>query len=391
MAVAAITTTTQTQHPNPLLKPPPRSKLVCFSFAAYSKTLIDHLKSLDIPILPGLTDQEFSSIESTFRFTFPPDLRSILQEGLPVDPSFPNWRSSSPEQLNILFKLPLLSLFKNITLNKFWSDSWGPRPFDSDEALALVKKLLQKAPLLVPIYRNCYIPSIPSMAGNPVFYVDGDEVRILNFDITRFFQEVEFLRRGGVVKPFMRRQTSSVNKKLPAWAATRARRIEFWTDEAERGRRVVEREVTRGWWCRGDLGLGGCLEDAFWRLREGGWGEEEVREMMMMMMDGYDNHKENKSGIHFVMDGQDAACHVRELSVVLLRAGWTREDVVYSLDDDVVDIDYDEGDEEQATLRYVEEEPYCLELQRPSSCYIDYDVLPDKSIKRSIQVETLGV
>ncbi|XVF17453.1 hypothetical protein REPUB_Repub10bG0123300 [Reevesia pubescens] len=359
--MAATATTTQTQPPNPLLKAPKgpsRSKLACFSFAAYSKTLIDHLKSLDISILPGLTDQEFSSIESTFHFTFPPDLRSILQEGLPVDPSFPNWRSSSPQQLNILLNLPFLSLSKNITLHNFWSDSWGPKPSNSNEALGLVQKLLMKAPLLVPIYRNCYIPSTPNVAGNPVFYVDGEEVRILSFDITRFFQEVEFLRRGGVLKPFMRRKSNDVNNNVPAWAATSARRIDFWTDVAEKGRRVVAREVTQGWWSKaeaeGDLGLGGCLEEVYWRLREGGWREEEVREMMMM--DGYDhNENKGKSGTELVMDGEDVAWHVRVLSVVLLRAGWTREDVVYSLDlHDVIDnYDDDDDEEEEESMRFL--------------------------------------
>ncbi|KAK8480496.1 hypothetical protein V6N11_037885, partial [Hibiscus sabdariffa] len=166
--MAATATTTQTQPPNPLLKTPkgpPISKLVGFSFAANSKTIIDHLKSLNIPIFPGLSDQEFSSIESTFNFTFPPDLRSILQQGLPVYPSFPNWRSSSPQQLNIFFKLPLLSLSNNIRFHNFWSDSWGPKPSNSDAALALVKKLLRKAPPLVPVYTNCYIPSTPNVHG----------------------------------------------------------------------------------------------------------------------------------------------------------------------------------------------------------------------------------
>ncbi|KAE8707000.1 agamous-like MADS-box protein AGL61-like isoform X1 [Hibiscus syriacus] len=326
--MAATATRTQIQPPNPLLKPPQRSNLVCFSFAAYSKALIHHLGSLDIPILPGLTDQEFSSIESTFHFTFPPDLRSILREGLPVDPSFPNWRSSSPQQLNVLLNLPLLSLSKNIKLRNFWSESWGAKPSNPNEALALVEKLFMTAPLLVPIYRNCYIPSTPNVAGNPVFYVDGEEVRILSFDVARFFQEVEFFRRGGVFKSFTRRKSNGVNNKVPVWAATSARMIEFWTDVAERGRRVVARGVTTGWWSKGDpvdddFGLGRCLEEVFWRLRDGGWREEEVGEMMMM--DGCDQ-SENKEN--------NATSSLRVLSVVLLRAGWSREDVVYSLNVD---------------------------------------------------------
>ncbi|KAL1060498.1 hypothetical protein V6Z11_1Z093900 [Gossypium hirsutum] len=276
--MTSTATTAQTHRPNPLLKaPPPRSKLACFSFAAYSKTLIHHLQTLDIPILP---------------------------EGLPIDPSFPNWRSSSPQQLNVLLSLPLLSLSKNITLHNF--------------ALGLVRRLFITAPVLIPIYRNCYIPSTPNMAGNPVFYVDGEEVRILSFDVNRFFQEVEFLRRGGVFKPFMRKRRNGVDNKVPAWAATAARRIEFWTDVAEKGRRVGAQEEFR---------LGGCLEEVFWRLRDGGWREEEVKDMMMM--DGCDQTQiKPKIGTRPLIDGDDAAWH-------------TREDVLYSLDLD--DIDGDEG------------------------------------------------
>ncbi|PPR85781.1 hypothetical protein GOBAR_AA34910 [Gossypium barbadense] len=320
--MAATATTTQTHPPNPLLKAPKgptRSKLLCFSFAAYSKTIIDHLKSLHIPVFLGLTDQEFSSIESTFHFTFPPDLRSILQEGLPVHPSFPNWRSSSPQQLNILLNLPSLSLSRNIRFHNFWSDSWGSKPSNTNDALAVVKDLLRNAPLLVPVYRNCYIPSTPNLSGNPVF-------------------------TSGVSKPFMRKKANSVNVNVPAWAATAPRRIEFWTEVEERGRRTVARGVTGGWWNRdevereGESRIGACMEEVFWRLREGGWKEEEVREMMMMI-DGSD-HNENKemSRTQLMMDGEDAAWHVRVLSVVLLRAGWSREDVVHSLDlHDIID------------------------------------------------------
>ncbi|KAL4332193.1 hypothetical protein GQ457_07G005360 [Hibiscus cannabinus] len=325
--MAATATTTETQPPNPLLKAPkgpPGSKLVGISSAANSKTIIDHLKSLHIPIFPGLTDQEFSSIESTFNFTFPPDLRSILQQGLPVYPSFPNWRSSSPQQLNIFVNLPLLSLSNNIRFHNFWSDSWGPKPSNSDAALALVKKLLRKAPPLVPIYTNCYIPSTPNVHGNPVFYVDGEQVRIISMDITRFFQQLQVLGRGGV---FM----SSVMKKANSVDTAAARRIEFWTEVAERGSRaVVARGDTGGWWNRVEeraSRLGACLEEGFWRLREGGWTEEDVRDMLMM--DGCDH---NESGTQLVMDLEEVAWHVRVLSVVLLRAGWSSEDVVYSLD-----------------------------------------------------------
>ncbi|CAK7339685.1 unnamed protein product [Dovyalis caffra] len=293
--------------------PPP--KLVCFSFAAYAKTLLDHLKSLNIPILPGLTDSEFTCIESTFHFTFPPDLRSILQEGLPVGPHFPNWRSSSLQQLQILLNLPSLNLSKNICLNNFWVDSWGHKPQDTKQALDIAKRFLDKAPVLVPIYRNCYIPSTPNVAGNPVFYVDDGEVRVFSFDVTTFFQQVDFLQMGfhcSFNKPLSlsgKKNASIIN--VPAWAATDARKIEFWTEVVERGRRVVARgETTPVWWNNvgrelDHLELRDCLEEVFWRLRDGGWREEEVREMM----DGCDHGIREK----------DVFWHGRKWSIVLLR------------------------------------------------------------------------
>ncbi|KAH7566754.1 hypothetical protein JRO89_XS08G0228600 [Xanthoceras sorbifolium] len=285
---------------------PARTKLVCFSFAAYAKTLLDHLKSLNIPILPGLNDDEFADIESTFNFTFPPDLRSILQEGLPVGPSFPNWRSSSQQQLRILLSLPSLSMSKNISLNNFWSDSWGPKPKNMNDALSLVKQLLDKAPVLVPIYRNCYIPS------------------------TLVFQRSRVLASGWWGFQAIIDRKSRID--MPAWAAKEARRIQFWTEVTERGRAVARGE-THGWWSGsgGWLGLKCCLEEVILRLRDGGWREEEIREMMMMM-DGCDDKIKEKAGVQFVGDHKKGVIlDVRFLSVLLLNAGWSREDVVYSL------------------------------------------------------------
>ncbi|KAL7231596.1 hypothetical protein ACSBR2_009765 [Camellia fascicularis] len=271
----------------------PKARRVCFSFAAYAKKVIEHLESCNVPIAEGLTDDEFSAVESQFNFTFPPDLRSILQEGLPVGPGFPNWRSSSSQQLEILTNLPILSLCKQVSIHNFWAHSWGDQPNDTNEAVQLAKRFLKnKSPNLVPIYRHCYIPSSPNLAGNPIFYVHGADVRLASFDVAGFFHRVDF----------------------PVWAATEPRRIEFWTE-------MVERAAPPLWWT-GDLV--GCMEDVCWRLRDGGWKEDEVREMMMM--DGGDERDRMVS-----RDLEGVVCHVRVLSLRLLRAGWSAEDVVDSL------------------------------------------------------------
>lgn len=314
------TTTTTIQHHQQPIKP----KRVCFSFAAYSKNLIDHLLHSDVPVSPGLTDSEISSIESTFHFTFPPDLRSILQAGLPVGPGFPNWRSSSSQQLQILTSLPILGLSKEISRHDFWFGPWGDRPDDNDDAVDLAKDFLKNAPILVPIYRHCYIPSTPCLAGNPVYYVNGGDVKLWSYDVVAFFQQTEFKGNEGVLK----RPSLSNLFSSPAWAQTEAKRIEFWTELAEiKEREAAARGERRVWWRGG--ALGGCLDEVCWRLRDGGWKEEEVREMMMI--DGGDRKRSWSHGKKDPRDREALVWHVRLLSMRLLRAGWSRGDVVDSL------------------------------------------------------------
>ncbi|PIN24617.1 hypothetical protein CDL12_02649 [Handroanthus impetiginosus] len=283
----------------------PKPLRVCFSYAAYAKNLIHYLSSSNIPVESGLSESEFAAVESCFNFTFPPDLRSILQEGLPVGPGFPNWRSSSKQQLEIITSLPILGICKQVSRNEFWVDSWGDRPDDTESAVRLAKAFLKKSPILVPIYRHFYIPSSPCISGNPVFYVHGGNVKIWSFDIAGFFQNVEFRMSGN--NDILGRPKLSNLFAAPPWAAMEARRIEFWTEMAERG----ENDAARGW------------------LRNGGWKEEDVREMMMM--DGCD---EINNGDNISDEPLDIKCvewRVRTLSARLLRSGWSTEDVVESL------------------------------------------------------------
>ncbi|XP_076952612.1 uncharacterized protein LOC143626384 [Bidens hawaiensis] len=151
--------------------PPPvnRKPKACFSFAAYSKDLISHLHHhSNVPIAHGLTNKELSTIESSFNFSFPPDLRSILRESLPIGQGFSNWRSSSHQQLDILVNLPILGICKEVCRKKFWFCHWGDRPEDNDEAVGLAKRWLTRSPVLVPVYRNCYIPTIPRGEWNAI-------------------------------------------------------------------------------------------------------------------------------------------------------------------------------------------------------------------------------
>ncbi|XP_073274921.1 uncharacterized protein [Primulina huaijiensis] len=299
---------------------------VCFSYAAYAKNLIHRLLSSNIPVEVGLSDAEFSAVEASFHVTFPPDLRSVLREGLPVGPGFPNWRSSSKQQLDILTNLPILEICREVSRNEFWLESWGDKPDDGDECVNLAKGFLKKAPVLVPIYRHFYIPGTPCMAGNPVFYVHRGDVKLWSFDIAGFFQQIEF-RMSGNSDKVLRRPRLSDLLTAPAWAATEAKRIELWSQLAERVGNVTARGEAGGWWS-GELG--GCLEDVCSRLREGGWKEEDVREMMMVdggdIQTNFNDHGESLEEYRGSMRRR-----VRVLSRRLLRGGWSMEDVAESL------------------------------------------------------------
>ncbi|KAH0450030.1 hypothetical protein IEQ34_020722 [Dendrobium chrysotoxum] len=278
---------------------------VCFSFAAYSKTVLDHLKSSGVHIAAGLSDDEFAAIESSLGFQFPPDLYSILREGLPVGAGFPNWRFASLQQLQVLVSLPASDLLYEISHSLVWPLAWGPRPDSHTESIARAQSLLAGAPKLVPVYRHFYIAATPNLAGNPVFYILGGDVRCCGFDLSDFF---------------CRKELCFLPAAAPSWAATEARRVEVWTDLASGG------FITGG----GTHGLERLMKALGWRLREGGWEEKEVREMLMMgRSDGVKDGMRDRRTV--VMDRLDLMWHVRLQALSLLRSGWSAEDVVYSM------------------------------------------------------------
>lgn len=133
-------------------------------------------------------------------------------------------------------------------------------------------------------------------------------MRLLSFDVAGFFRE--FLAR---------------EPEEPVWAAKTAKRVRFWSD-------VAEVRGGRWWWDDGGAKgvIGGCLERVVWKLREGGWSEDEIREMMTVEEEETQNEKK-KQELLKLKDKEAMTRHLRVLSKVLLRAGWSREDLVYSL------------------------------------------------------------
>ncbi|XP_024386120.1 uncharacterized protein [Physcomitrium patens] len=175
----------------------PGTRRVFFSFSAYARSVIDHLKKCEVPIAEGLSDEEFEKIEATYGFTFPPDLKGILQEGLPTGSGFPNWRTGNVQQLRMRINLPILRLLHEVAHSRFWWKPWGPRPLEIDHAVRIARSALRKAPLLVPMHGHCYISSAPNDAGNPVFLVYQNNVVYCGYDVADFFEREAFRAHDG--------------------------------------------------------------------------------------------------------------------------------------------------------------------------------------------------
>ncbi|XP_010939419.1 uncharacterized protein [Elaeis guineensis] len=326
-----------------------------FSFSPLAEAVISHLKASAVPVHPGLSDAEFARLEAQFGFAFPPDLRAVLALGLPAGPGFPDWRSLP--RLRTSLDLPLAAVSLQIARAALWPRSWGPRPADPDRALRLARAALRRAPLLLPLFDRCYIPCRPCLAGNPVFFVDESRLFCCGFDLSDFFpRESAFRSPSPSLRlhpsasdeslPSTRRSLDSIVGKTPRW-------IEFWSDAAASDRRRRNSSSTTSIssyetasssssppppdpelfveirprprlpdWVETYLDRIGSV------LREGGWDESDVREMVDVSAtsDFFDD-----DGEAVVVDTQavlDALLlKADRCSDSLRRSGWSSDDV----------------------------------------------------------------
>lgn len=148
--------------------------------------LLAELRERGTAVEDGLTEAEARDTEYRFGFRFPPDLRALLQTGLPVGDRFPDWRDGNESRLWGQLNWPLEGMQLDIEHNAFWLDEWGPRPGSRDEAFRMAAQAVGSAPRLIPIVGHRYIPAEPARAGNPVFSVYQTDIIIYGNDLLSY-------------------------------------------------------------------------------------------------------------------------------------------------------------------------------------------------------------
>ena len=146
--------------------------------------LIDLLRRAGMEFTPGLTDPEVERAEATYGFRFPPDLRSFLQTASPM---YYDWHSQDDPRIRDMMALPLDGVLFDVE-HGFWLPEWGPRPDTIERVNALVARLVERAPRLIPIYAHRMMPDRPHEAGNPVFSVHQTDIIYYGFDLDDYFR-----------------------------------------------------------------------------------------------------------------------------------------------------------------------------------------------------------
>ncbi|KAK3123649.1 hypothetical protein QOZ80_8AG0634120 [Eleusine coracana subsp. coracana] len=327
------------------------------SFAPLASAVLAHLRASGVAILPGLTEPELARAEASLGFAFPPDLRAVLAAGLPSGPGFPDWRSRAG--LRAAFDLPIAAASLQIARGALWPRCWGPRPADQDRALRLARAAIRRAPLLVPLFDRCFLPCRPCLAGNPVFFVAEDRVLCCGLDLLHFFtRDASFQPLpSSVPTPAAaapsHADAAAMRRSLDAACGGKAPRwIEFWSDAASDRRRRDSSSSEAS--TSSSSAASGCASpprrartphwvDAYLDrmgavLRQGGWRDSEVTEMVEVAASGsvFDGEESDAA----VAVDSDAALDALVLkadrcSDSLRRAGWSSEDVSDALGLDV--------------------------------------------------------
>jgi hypothetical protein len=144
---------------------------------------------------PGLSEAEFSRIETAFGFMFSADHRAFLSAGLPVasppedgatwDQPWPDWRHGDLHGLRDRLQWPVQGVLDSVE-EGWWEPAWGSRPHHASAAMSAARRELARVPTLVPLYAHRFLPAGQGSYGHPVLSVWGTDIICYGHDLADY-------------------------------------------------------------------------------------------------------------------------------------------------------------------------------------------------------------
>ncbi len=168
------------------------------------------LRGWGVTFTDGLDDREITEAENLHRFRFPPDLRQMLMTALPIGDRFPNWRESSSTFIADRMAWPANGICFDVERNAFWHPDWPEKPENGADAVAVARRELAMAPVLIPIFGHRYLPAEPHQSGNPIFSVYQTDTIIYGKNLCDYLiREFDPNRSDGLPEP---------ERDIPFWS-----------------------------------------------------------------------------------------------------------------------------------------------------------------------------
>lgn len=147
-------------------------------------------------VRPGLTDREFTWIESEYGIEFADDHRAFLAAGLPINSArpedgatweqpWPDWRDGEEEELRLHVGWPVRVVLHDVE-HGAWLRSWGARPASSAEALRIAGQELAREPKLIPVYGHRFLPGGRGTYGGQVLSIWGTDIISYGRDLAEY-------------------------------------------------------------------------------------------------------------------------------------------------------------------------------------------------------------
>ncbi len=134
---------------------------------------------------PPYTEAELDAAQARFGFLFPPDLRALLLKHRIVGAL--DW-TRDHDPLVERFAWPYEGLLFDVENNDLWWPEWGARPDDPAERAAVLRRAVDAAPRLIPVFGHRYLPETPHEAGSPVFSVYQADIIVYGRDLAHYIR-----------------------------------------------------------------------------------------------------------------------------------------------------------------------------------------------------------